>query len=121
MSTHAAPTFNLDQLRQAVEARDADAQLGMFADDAEVVLVDSEHPPSAPMRFQGRDAIKAFLDDVSSRDMTHEVERMVGDDQTAAYTLACRYTDGTRVLCSAMLELRDGRIARQEGLQAWDT
>jgi hypothetical protein len=35
-------------------------------------------------------------------------------------TEACRYPDGTRVLCLAMLDLRDGLIVRQTAVQEWD-
>ena len=52
--------------------------------------------------------------------MTHRVEMQVVGDGGAAFTEACRYPDGTNVLCAAVLELRDGRIARELGVQAWD-
>ena len=52
--------------------------------------------------------------------MTHEVEAGVGDADRLAFTQACAYPDGTRVLCSAMLELAQGKIARQVTVQAWD-
>ena len=44
---------------------------------------------------------------------------MVGPD-AIAYTLRCRYPDGTRVLCSATARLRDGVIVEEVGVQAWD-
>ena len=44
---------------------------------------------------------------------------MVADD-AVAFTEACRYPDGTNVLCATVLELADGRIVRQVVVQAWD-
>ena len=44
--------------------------------------------------------------------------KFAGD--TAAFAQACRYPDGTRVLCLAMLDLRDGLIVRQTAVQEWD-
>jgi hypothetical protein len=32
----------------------------------------------------------------------------------------CRYPNGTRVLCLAVLDLKDGLITRQSGVQPWD-
>jgi hypothetical protein len=52
--------------------------------------------------------------------MTHRLEQLVLGDGSAAFTEACQYPDGTRVLCAALLELRDGKIARKVGVQAWD-
>jgi hypothetical protein len=107
-------------LRRAIESRDAATQAAMFAPDAEVVMVDKDHPPSDPLHVAGTDAIRAMLDDVCSRDMTHEVTHMVSDPSSAAYTVACRYADGTRVFCAVMLDVQGGRITREEGVQAWD-
>jgi hemoglobin-like flavoprotein len=64
--------------------------------------------------------IKRWLEDLNGRDMTHSVIHQVADDHSAAYTVACSYPDGTRVLCAAALELREGLIAGQTIVQAWD-
>ena len=53
--------------------------------------------------------------------MTHELERVVVGERNASFTEACRYPDGTAVLCTAMLDLdADGRITRQIAVTAWD-
>lgn len=112
--------LDLDELRRAIESRDAAAQLALYADDAELIVVDKDHPPSNPQRVQGIDAIRTVIEDVCARDMTHEVTNAVSDRERAAYTLTCRYPDGSRVFCATLLRLRDGKIVRQEGVQAWD-
>jgi hypothetical protein len=115
-----ATTFDTGELKRAIEDRDAAAQTAMFSDDAEVVLVDKANPPSNPQRFSGRAAIGEFLADVFGRDMTHKVSGLVSDGDVVSYTLECQYPDGSRVLCMASLELRDGQIVKQTGMQAWD-
>jgi ketosteroid isomerase-like protein len=115
-----ASTFDTSELKRAIEERDAAAQLAMFADDAEVITVDKANPPSNPQRLVGRAAIGEFLEDVFGRDMTHTVSGLVVDGDNASYTINCQYPDGSRVMCMAALELRDGQIIRQTGLQAWD-
>jgi len=52
--------------------------------------------------------------------MTHELERVVVSSDHAAFIETCRYPDGTRVQCVAVLDLDDGRIVRQSGVSAWD-
>src|SRR3954471_4470298 len=115
-----ATTFDTGELKRAIEERDAAAQLAMCADDAEVVVVDKANPPSNPQRISGRAAIGEFLEDVFGRDMTHTVSGLVADADKASYTINCKYPDGSRVMCMASLELRDGQIVKQTGLQAWD-
>jgi len=112
--------FDAQALKRSIEERDASTQVALFADDATVEVVDKENPPSRPFVLDGRDAIRAYLEDVMSRDMTHSVSGLVVEGDRASYTIDCRYPDGSKVLCLATLELRDGRIVRQRGIQAWD-
>jgi hypothetical protein len=115
-----AVSFDTDALKRSIEERDADALVALYADDAEVSVVDQANPPSNPLRLKGRDAIAEWVQDVTSRDMTHEVADLVGNDERVSYSIRCRYPDGSKVLCMTTLELSDGRIARQSGIQAWD-
>ncbi|HEY7593387.1 MAG TPA: nuclear transport factor 2 family protein [Actinophytocola sp.] len=113
-------TFAVERFRRGIEERDTNALLSMYADDAEIRIVDRTSPPSGPRVLRGRQAIAEYLTDVNGRDMTHELERVVAQPDGVAYLEACRYADGTRVLCSAVLDLAGGRIVRQSGVQAWD-
>jgi hypothetical protein len=44
----------------------------------------------------------------------------VTDGKQLAYTQVCSYPEGGKVVCAAMLELKDGKIVRQTAVQAWD-
>jgi hypothetical protein len=113
-------TLDLSGLTRAIEERDATVQLAAYTDDAELRIVDKDHPPSSPRVLAGRAAIGAFVADVAARDMTHEIVASVTDGATLALTEACRYPDGVRVLCACTAELRDGLISRQTIVQVWD-
>jgi len=67
-----------------------------------------------------RDEIKGWLEDMYGRDMTHTVKHRVKDETGAAYAQACRYPDGTNVLCATVIELDGGVIAGQTVIQVWD-
>jgi hypothetical protein len=115
-----AISIDLDAFKRSQEERDTEAQLAQLSDDAVFTVVDKEHPPSSPLELRGRDSIKELLQDVNSRDMTHEVVDLVAIGERLSWTVRCQYPDGTRVLCMATAEVRDGRIVRQSGIQAWD-
>lgn len=113
-------TFDLITFKRAIEERDASAQLAMYADNAEVTLVDRVAQPSAPRVLRGRDEIQSWIEDVCGRDMTHRVKHTVQDEGGVAFTEACRYPDGKGVVCATVLELDNGLVVRQIGVQAWD-
>ena len=106
-------------LKRAVEGRDAQALADMYADDA-VLVIDHDNPPSSPRRLAGKAAISSHFGDVCGRDMTHLIEIAIATGNRLAFTQSCTYPDGTKVFCSAMLDLKSGRIARQTVIQAWD-
>ena len=119
-STHPA-TITADVLRDAIEARNADTLAGLYDRDATVEIVDAEHPPSDPRTLSGAAAIGEHLRDVYGRDMRHEVDIVATGPRALGYLVRCRYPGGTRVACSALATLRDGRIAREVVVQAWDS
>jgi ketosteroid isomerase-like protein len=121
MSTNQTATrLDLEALRRGIEDRDAAALLTLFAPDAELRLIDNDNPPSTPRVLNGQDSIRAYLEDVAARDMTHQVQHLLRDGDTVSYLEFCQYADGTRVLCAAAVELRDELIIRKTGVQAWD-
>ena len=115
------PDAALDQLRRAIEARDAGTLSGLYADDAVITIMDRDHPPGAPMRISGRAAIEGYYADICGRDMTHAVDAVVAGPSNLAFTERCAYPDGTRVFCSAMADTTGGRISRQVTVQVWDS
>ncbi|WP_042434241.1 cupin domain-containing protein [Streptacidiphilus anmyonensis] len=121
-TTQSRPMFDVEMLRRGIEDRDASALRGLYATDARMTIVDHRDQPSHPMEITGTAAIGEFLDDVCSREMEHRLGQVVvsADGSHAAYLEECRYPDGTRVLSTSMLDLRDGLVTTQSVLQAWD-
>jgi ketosteroid isomerase-like protein len=113
-------TFDLDRFTQAVEARDASTQLSMYGPDATVTIADKISQPGSPRVLNTHEQIQSWLEEVCGTDMTHSVKHTVADGSGAAFTLACRYPDGTNVLCATVIELDGGVIAGQTIVQAWD-
>ncbi|MDH6213908.1 nuclear transport factor 2 family protein [Streptomyces pseudovenezuelae] len=120
MGTAARPAFDTDTLRRGIEGHTPETLLSLYADDAELRVVNRNSQPSHPTVLHGRDAIGQMLGDVYSRDMTHKLEKCVIQGDSAAYSESCQYPDGVRVLSESMITLRDGRISEQIMIEAWD-
>src|SRR4051812_45715995 len=118
--TPTTTTFDASALKRAIESRDAGALLELYTDDAEVQLVDQQNPPSKPRRVQGKGALREVFADVYGRDMTHAVGPIAAGPDSLGYRVQCTYPDGLKVVCVASAELRDGRIANETCVQAWD-
>jgi ketosteroid isomerase-like protein len=118
--TSTSRSFDAEALRRSIEERDAATLLSLYAEDAELRVVDSNDQPSHPKIIRGRAAIGEYYADVCGRDMTHKIERLVVGDDGAAFVQACQYPSGARVMCVAVLDLKDGLITRLSGVQAWD-
>jgi hypothetical protein len=113
-------TFDLGRFTRAAEERDASTQLSMYGPEAVVTIADKITQPGSPRVLRGTTEIKGWLEDTYGRDMTHSVKQIVSDATGAAYMQACRYPDGTNVLCATVIELEDGAIKTQTVVQAWD-
>jgi hypothetical protein len=106
-------------LRRAREQRDAELLLSLYADDAEVRVVDRSTPPGSPKVLRGEEA-SAYWRDICAREMTHHIEDEVIGAERLAFNEACEYPDGTKVLAAENLDVRDGKIIRELIVQAWD-
>ena len=120
-SIHTHTTLDGAALRRAFSDRDGSALTALYADDATIEVADVLNPPSAPLKVQGRDAIRAYFEEIFARDMTHEVDRVAVAGDSAGFSVRCVYPDGLRVLCVATAEISDGLIVRQLSAQAWDS
>jgi hypothetical protein len=115
-----ATTFDLDSFARAVEQRDAATQLSMYGPDATVTIIDKITQPGSPRVLQTREQIQDWLEDLFGREMTHSIQHRVKDDTGAAFTMACRYPDGTNVACATVIRVAEDQIRDQIVLQAWD-
>jgi hypothetical protein len=115
-----ASSLDFEVLRRAYEERDPELAISLYADDAEVRIVDHANPPSSPFELHGKEQIAEYLRDGLGREMIHRVQNEVIGENRVAFNVACQHPDGNRVLCAAVLDLRDGKILRDVSVQAWD-
>lgn len=121
-SMRSTAKFDIDRFRDSVQARDAAAITKLYAQDARLTLVDRREKPSHPFQIAGKAAIGDFIDNMCGQVMNHRVVQVVvsDDGSRGAYLERCRYPDGRKMSTTSMLELRDGRIASQVSMEAWE-
>ena len=112
--------IDFEALRRSIEQRDLEALVDLYADDAEYQRIDRNSPPSSPMVVRGKEAIAEYWRDVLGREMTHRVQDEVVGEERIAFSDACQYPDGMRVIGAENLEVRAGEIVRHVSVQAWD-
>lgn len=109
-----------EAITRAIEGRDGRMLASFYADDAVVRVIDRNNPPSKPREVKGKSAISTFWDDICGRAITHKIETSITEGNRLAFTQACSSPAGAKVFSVAMLELKDGKIAHQTIVQAWD-
>jgi ketosteroid isomerase-like protein len=113
-------TLDIHDLRERIAAGDIAAFGDLLADDVEWREIDQRTPPAAPAVLHGREAVLEVLREVVARGIaTHVTDGFVAGDR-GALELTCTYPTGEQVVDHALIEVRDGRIARWSGVQAWD-
>jgi ketosteroid isomerase-like protein len=117
MSITAAVT--IDDLRHAAQARGSKIA-DHVTDDVEFTEIDQRTPPAAPGAHRGRSAPVALAEDLERRGIQMEVADGFLAGDRGAVRMVCTYPDGRKVVEHTLLTLRDGKIARWDGVQAWD-
>jgi ketosteroid isomerase-like protein len=120
MTEQMAHGLDFEAMRRAIEESDYDALVALYADDAELRTVNRNSTPSSPQVLRGKKEISELLRDVCGRAMTHHVEDEVVGENRVAFSEACEYPDGLKVLTATTLELQAGKIVRQTNIEAWD-
>ena len=113
-------SFPLPDLIRAIEGRDPDAQIPLYADEAEVQVINPDHPPRSPLKLHGKPAIASWIRDLCSLNMTHKVLDSVDGHGMVAFTEEGRYRDGVMVLSTSTAVVCDGLITRQRVVLVWD-
>ncbi len=107
-------------LHDGLERCDVNKIMALYDDNAELSIIDHDHPPSAPRVLSGKQAISDYFKDILSRPLSHHVDDVLLADSHMAFTDSCEYPDGSRVYTSSMATMKDGRIIKEVDVQAWD-
>jgi ketosteroid isomerase-like protein len=120
MPVKATATFDIEVFKRAYEEWDIEALLGFYADDVELVQIDRDNPPSAPRVRHGKEIFKGMFEHCAAAGVKAAVENAVAGPDRAAATVTCEFPGGRKVLANSILEIQDGRIAREHDVLAGD-
>ncbi len=108
-------------LAHAIEARDAETVTALYAEDADPHHARPRPPAVAPAGVHA--AVRRSAPTTGRSAAATSTTRSSDAVSTATglgFTQHCRYPDGTRVVCTAVATVRDGRIVSQTGVQVWE-
>ena len=106
--------LDFEALRHAIERCDPDLILDFYAEEANLSIVNADVPQASAFELSGKAEIAKHLRAAFGQETSHRVEGEVLGDDRVTFREACEYPDGGLVLVETMLEVRDGKILRQE-------
>lgn len=112
--------FDFAAYKRACESQDIEAWLSFYAPDAEWIAYRHDAPPRAPSRVAGARQIGEFLRRVRATKVKIAIHDEVLGHTRAAFSATCTLPSGDRVIENVIIHYRDGKIARQVDVEAWD-
>jgi len=108
--------FDLDGLRRAIESGDARYLSALYADGAEVRIIDSDHPAEAPQILRGRPAIASWLASMHTPDDIRRVLESTADAEQVSLVEERETVEGLRTVYAYSAAVDHGQITRETGV-----
>jgi hypothetical protein len=120
MTETRATSFDFAAFKQAFETQDVEGWLAFYDDQAEWVEYRHKNPPRAPNRMTAKDASGAFLHRVKGSNVQLSLSDEVIGPTRAAFCVTCTLPNGDRIIENVIVHHKQGKIARQVDVEAWD-
>ena len=113
--------LDLAAFNRAIDTSDAESQIAVYDDSAEVQVIDADNPPSAPRVLKGKDAIADWVRSNCQPQVSRRVVRLINGADRIAYTVAQVQDDGSpEIVATSTAELRDGLVTHEHTILFWD-
>jgi ketosteroid isomerase-like protein len=113
MALETRTRFDIEVYKRAYEQWDVETLLSLYADDVEQIQMDDATPPREPGTYRGKERLEQMFRHCKENGVKATVENPVPGDERAAATVTCAFPTGRKVVANVILDLRDGRIARE--------
>jgi SnoaL-like protein len=120
MTVQTITAFDVEALRRGYEQWDIETLLGLYADEVEVLQIDRDNPPGAPLVRQGKEVLRGMFEHCAAAGVKATVENAVADGHRAAATVTCEFPGGRRVVANGIFEIESGRIVREHDVVSGD-
>lgn len=104
--------FDIDGFRRAIESGDARYQLALYADDAELNVVDPDDPFATPHVLHGKPAIGSWIEQLHARSTGLRVVDLRSMPDRVELTEEVDGRDGSHVAYGYSAEVRRGQLVR---------
>ena len=106
--------LDFGSLREAIEAKDPEALLGFYSEEAELRIENAALPGGKAFELRGKAQIERYLHAICEQEMDCSVEGgAVHGEGSILFVGACCYPNGDAVRVETMLEVAGGLIVRQ--------
>ena len=105
--------FDLDGLSRAIQSGNVGYQLALYANDAEVQIIDSNDPACCPQVLHGKDAIGSWINDLLAQGVTPTVMHPVLACDHVALVEEVHMPDGRNLLFHCTAEVHGGQITKE--------
>ena len=105
--------FDIEGLRRAIELGDCRYQLALYADNAEVSIIDPDDPDCRARVLHGKSEIANWINDVRDETSLRQVSNVEVGVHRFAVTEECRRIDGSSVGYARTAEVHGGQITRE--------
>lgn len=112
--------FDYAGFKAAFEAKDYQAWIDFYADDAVWTEYRHFNPPQNPNVMRGKDAIDSFLKSVCAQPFTIRFDDEIVAGDRAAFRFIVTFPDGKQIYEHALLDTEGGKVTRQVEVEAWD-
>jgi hypothetical protein len=104
--------FDLAGLRRAIESNDSGYLLALYADNAEVHVIDSDDPSRSRI-LQGKRAIASWIQDLCSQEIDRRVVNSIAGESRVALAEEIHASDGRNIWYTYTAEVSRGQITRE--------
>ncbi|HEY5820971.1 MAG TPA: hypothetical protein VIT20_03270 [Propionibacteriaceae bacterium] len=108
-----AARFDLHGLSRAIEASDLDYQLNLYAETADVRVVDRDRPRATPEVIEGKPAIRRWLEKVYAAETTHLVMNSTVSPIRFWLSEECHRPDGDLIIYTFAADVLMGQIVQE--------
>ena len=103
-------SFDLSGLVQSIESSNWRYQVVLYAEHAQVQIIDRDHPEQAPRILTGRPAIARWIEDMVAPDIVHQIVEAKADRCSVNFVHEMHSPHGTTIVHRCTGEIFTGQI-----------